>query len=41
MAEAATLVYDATDKILGRLASQVAKQLMAARKAGNEQRVII
>ena len=41
MAEAATLVYDATDKILGRLASQVAKQLMAARKAGSEQRVII
>ena len=41
MAEAATLVYDATDKILGRLASQVAKQLMVARKAGNEQRVII
>ena len=41
MAEAATLVYDATDKILGRLASQVAKQLMMARKAGNEQRVII
>ncbi len=41
MAEAATLVYDATDKILGRLASLVAKQLMSARKAGREQRVII
>ncbi len=41
MAEAATLVYDATDKILGRLASLVAKQLMSARKTGREQRVII
>ena len=41
MAEAATLVYDATDKILGRLASLVAKQLISARKAGHEQRVII
>ncbi len=41
MAEAATLVYDATDKILGRLASLVAKQLISARKAGREQRVII
>ena len=41
MAEAATLVYDATDRILGRLASLVAKQLISARKAGREQRVII
>ena len=41
MAEAATLVYDATDKILGRLASLVAKQLISARKAGRKQRVII
>ena len=41
MAEAATLVYDATDKILGRLASLVAKQLISARKTGREQRVII
>ena len=41
MAEAATLVYDATDKILGRLASLVAKQLISARKAGREQRVIV
>jgi len=41
LAEAATLVYDATDKILGRLASLVAKQLISARKAGREQRVII
>ena len=41
MAEAGTLVYDARDKILGRLASQVAKQLISARKDGREQRVII
>jgi len=41
LAEASTLVYDATDKILGRLASLVAKQLISARKAGHEQRVII
>ena len=41
MAEAATIVYDATDRILGRLASLVAKQLISARKAGREQRVII
>ena len=41
MAEAGTIVYDARDKILGRLASLVAKQLMAARKSGREQRVII
>ena len=41
MADAGTLVYDARDKILGRLASQVAKQLISARKNGLEQRVII
>ena len=41
MADAGTLVYDARDKILGRLASQVAKQLISARKNGHEQRVII
>jgi len=41
LAEAGTIVYDARDKILGRLASLVAKQLMAARKSGREQRVII
>ena len=41
MAEAGTLVYDARDKILGRLASHVAKQLISARKDGREQRVII
>ena len=41
MAEVGTLVYDARDKILGRLASHVAKQLISARKNGHEQRVII
>ena len=34
-------MYYARDKILGRLASQVAKQLISARKNGHEQRVII
>ncbi len=36
-----TMVFDATDKILGRLASQVAKQMISARKSGRQQRVII
>ena len=36
-----TVVYDASDKILGRLASQVAKDLISARKSGSQQRVII
>ena len=36
-----TMVYDATDKILGRLASQVAKEMISARKSGRQQRVII
>jgi len=36
-----TTVYNARDKILGRLASLVAKQLISARKAGSQQRVII
>ena len=40
MSEAA-LVYDAKDKILGRLASQVAKDMISARKSGSQQRVII
>ena len=35
------MVYDATDKILGRLASQVAKEMISARKSGRQQRVII
>ena len=41
MAEANTYVYDATDKVLGRIASHVAKQLLAATKAGEDTRVII
>tara|TARA_Y100000588_G_scaffold308660_1_gene333326 strand:- start:5652 stop:6134 length:483 start_codon:yes stop_codon:yes gene_type:complete len=36
-----TTVYDATGKILGRLASQVAKEMISARKSGMQQRVII
>ncbi|MBR79221.1 MAG: 50S ribosomal protein L13 [Euryarchaeota archaeon] len=36
-----TTVYDATGKILGRLASQVAKEMISARKSGKQQRVII
>ncbi len=36
-----TTVYDATGKILGRLASQVAKEMITARKSGSQQRVII
>ncbi len=36
-----TKVYDATGKILGRLASQVAKDMISARKSGSQQRVII
>ena len=34
-------MYDATDKVLGRLASVVAKQLLSARKAGNPVRIIV
>ena len=41
MAESATYVYDAEDRVLGRIASHVAKQLLAASKAGREERVII
>tara|TARA_Y100000758_G_scaffold11886_1_gene8918 strand:+ start:214 stop:696 length:483 start_codon:yes stop_codon:yes gene_type:complete len=36
-----TTVYDATDKVLGRLASQVAKEMISARKSGKQQRVIV
>ena len=36
-----TMVFDATDKILGRLASKVAKEMISARKSGRQQRVII
>ena len=35
------MVFDATDKILGRLASKVAKEMISARKSGRQQRVII
>ena len=41
MGEAVTFVYNAEDKILGRLASIVAKQLISAKKAGEDTRVII
>ena len=41
MDESGTIVYDATDKVLGRLASVVAKQLLTARKAGNPIRIIV
>ena len=41
MGETTTFVYDAKDKILGRLASKVAKQLLSARKSGNPNKVII
>ena len=41
MAEASTLVFDASNKVLGRLASHVASELLTARKAGNQKRVIV
>ncbi|MDP6900114.1 MAG: 50S ribosomal protein L13 [Candidatus Thalassarchaeaceae archaeon] len=41
MAEATTFVYNAEDKVLGRLASIVAKQLLQAKRAGEDTRVII
>jgi len=41
LAEATTYVYNAEDKVLGRLASTVAKQLISAKKAGEDTRVII
>ena len=41
MAEATTFVYNAEDKVLGRLASVVAKQLITAKKAGEDTRVSI
>jgi len=41
LAEVTTFVYNAEDKVLGRLASTVAKQLMSARRAGEDTRVII
>jgi ribosomal protein L13 len=39
--ESTTFVYDAKDKVLGRLASKVAKQLLSARKSGAPNKVII
>ena len=36
-----TLVFDASDKVLGRLASHVASEMLTARKNGGQQRVII
>ncbi len=41
MAEATTYVYDASDKVLGRIASQVAKTLLTGQRAGRDDRVII
>ena len=41
LAESMTYVYNAEDKILGRLASIVAKQLLTAKRAGEDTRVII
>ena len=41
MAESTTFVYDATDLVLGRLASTVAKHLLSSARAGEETRVII
>ncbi len=41
MDNSSTLVFDASDKILGRLASHVASAMLTARKNGGQQRVII
>ena len=41
LAESTTYVYDATDLVMGRLASTVAKQLLSSARAGEETRVII
>ena len=41
MDEGTTFVYDATDMVVGRLASQVAKQLLSGAKDGREDRVVI
>lgn len=41
MADGTTYVYDATDLIMGRLSSLVAKQLLSARREGRQDRVII
>ena len=41
MVEPDTLVFDAQDKVLGRLASHVAKTLLVTRREGDPKRVII
>ena len=41
MDEGTTFVYDATDLVMGRLASQVAKQLLSAAKEGREDKVVV
>ena len=41
MAESITFVYNAENKILGRLASTVAKQLLTGKRTGEDTRVII
>ena len=41
MAEEGTLVFDAQDKVLGRLASHVASTLLVTRREGDPKRVII
>ena len=41
MAEADTLVFDAHDKVLGRLASHIAKTLLVTRREGDPKRVIV
>jgi len=40
-AESTTYVYDASDVVMGRLASVVAKQLLSARREGRGDRVIV
>ena len=36
-----TWVYDATDQILGRLSSHVAKVLLSAKREGRDERVVV
>ena len=39
--ETITWVYDATDQILGRLSSHVAKVLLSAKREGRDERVVV
>jgi len=39
--ETTTWVYDATDQILGRLSSHVAKVLLSAKREGRDERVVV